>query len=175
MPSSHSASAPLPNAATLEWLTLDTVTAAPLKAGVAWWRLARGDRPYPTRQDLRPRDMTGLMPYMSLLKVIDCGADFEHRIVGDMIVQSFKITVQNRRFSEIANDAPDFTARCFSLFRMVVETGAPLAWHSRTTLGSAHIVITFSEVVLLPLGRNGVDHVLCFGGHRPDTFPRFGA
>lgn len=161
---SPGASALLPPTPTaFEWLTPDSVSATPLKDAVAWWRAARGTRPYPTRQDLHPRQIAGLMPYMSLLKVIGNGADFEHRIVGDVMVQAFAVKIQNRRFSEIAEDAPDFIARCFPLFRMVVETGAPVAWRSITSFDEVTVVVTHGEIVLLPLGHHKVDHVLAFG------------
>lgn len=148
-----------------EWLTPDTVAQAPLKTGVAWWRAARGNRPYPSKQDLHPRQMSSLLPYMSLVKVIDDGADFEHRIVGDVMVQSFTVQLQKRRFSEIAKDAPVFIERCFSFFRMVVETGAPVGWRSSGDYASCRAVISPGEVVLLPLGRSKVDHILGIGAH----------
>jgi hypothetical protein len=160
----QSASALLPpSSTTFEWLTPDTVAAAPLRAGVAWWRSARANRPYPARQDMHPRQMRGLLPYMSLVRVVDDGADFEHRIVGDVMVRAFSVQIQNRRFSEIAGDAPDFIARCYSLFRLAVETAAPVAWRSIAGFDNATIVITHGEVILLPLGRTKVDHVLALG------------
>jgi hypothetical protein len=150
-----------------EWLTPDTVSLGPLKDGVAWWRTARGTRAYPAKQDLHPRQMAALMPYLSLVKVIEDGADFEHRIVGDMIVQSFSVQLQNRRFSDIAKDAPEFIRRCFGHFRIVVETGAPVAWRSAGDYEGNAIIVTHGEVVLLPLGRGKVDHVLGFASHGP--------
>jgi hypothetical protein len=152
------------------WLDLDDITAEPLRAGVAWWRATRGERTYPAREELSPRQMIATLPYMSLLKVIDGGADFEHRIVGDVMVQAFNLPIQNRRFSAIAEDAPAFIASCFELFRKVVDTGVPLAWLSRSDPESRAIMFTQREIVLLPLGRGYVDHILGFGsGALPGT------
>jgi len=149
---------------TFEWLGLDQLREAPLRAAVAYWSAIRGDRLFPSRNDLKPRDMGGLLPYMSLVMVIDGGADFEHRIVGDAVVRAFGVPLQNRRFSEIALQAPKLIEVSFSLFRKVVETRAPLAYLQRTQSDTFQIVCTLAEMVLLPLGRSdeAVDHVVAF-------------
>ena len=159
----------LPSQATaLEWLSLDQVKEAPLRAAVAYWSAIRGDRLFPSRNDLKLRDMGGLLPYMSLVTVIDGGADFEHRIVGDAVVRAFSVPIQNRRFSEIALQAPTLIEVSFWLFRKVVETRAPLAYLQRTQSDTFKLVYTLAEMALLPLGRSdeAVDHVVAFVAHK---------
>jgi hypothetical protein len=158
-------------AATYEWLELEDLHSEPLKAGVAWWRKTRGERPFPTREELVPRQIAELLAYMSLVKVIDGGADFEHRIVGDVMVQAFNVRVQNRRFSEIARDAPAFIAQCFEIFRRVVDLGKPQAWRATEGPNSTAVVFRYSEVVLLPLGRENVEFILGFCCHGASTRP----
>ena len=153
---------------TFEWLGLGQLEGAPLRAAVAYWSAIRGDRLFPSRNDLKPRDMGGLLPHMSLVKVIDGGADFEHRIVGDAVVRAFSVPVQNRRFSEIALQAPRLIEVSFGLFRKVVETRAPLAYLQRTQSDKFQLVCTLAEMVLLPLGCSDevVDHVVAFVVHK---------
>jgi hypothetical protein len=157
----------LPQASTFEWLDLDQLSKAPLRKAVVYWSAIRGDRLFPSRIDLKVRDLSGLLPYMSLVAVIDGGADFEHRIVGDIVVRAFNVPVQNRRFSEIAREAPQLIEVSFWLFRKVVETRAPLAYMRRVERDTFPVVYTVSEMVLLPLGRSdeAVDHIVGFAAH----------
>lgn len=157
----------LPENSVYEFRALDELQATPLRIAAAYWTQVRGDRRFPARDSLRPRDIATLLPYMSLLKVIDGGADFQHRIVGDIVVRAFRVVMQNRRFSEIAQDAPSMVQRCLPLFQKVVETGAPLAWANFTGHDAAHVNYSYSEVLLLPLGRsdNEVDHVVVFASY----------
>jgi len=156
-----------PHPSTYEWLTLDQVSRAPLRAAAAYWSKLRGDRRFPARSDLNPRDMRSFLPYISLLAVIDGGADFEHKIVGDIVVRAFSVPIQNRRFSAIAEDAPELIALSFELFRKVVDTRAPLAYLQRSGNDIYHIAYSEAEMVLLPLGQSddAVDHVAGFAIH----------
>jgi hypothetical protein len=142
---------------------LDELTATQLRQAISYWDQLRAGRRFPARAELNPRQMTKLLPYMSLVKVIDGGADFEHRIVGDIMVQAYRVNIQNRRFSDIANDAPQFVAGCLPFFRRVAEHGEPVAWRTHTGHHTTDIVFTHSEVVLLPLGAEAVDHIVGFG------------
>jgi hypothetical protein len=153
---------------TFEWLGLDQLREAPLRAAVAYWSAIRGNRPFPSRNELKLRDMGGLLPYMSLVTVIDGGADFEHRIVGDAVVRAFNVPIQNRRFSEIALHAPKLIEVSFWLFRKVLETRAPLAYLQRTQSDTFKLVYSLAEMVLLPLGGSDetVDHVVAFIAHK---------
>jgi hypothetical protein len=157
----------LPASTKFTWLTLDMLEAQPTRAGAAYWRsLCRGRR-FPSRNDLKPRELASLLPYISLINVIDGGADFVHRIVGDVIVQAFDVPIQHRRFSEIAEDAPNFIARSLPQFRKVVDTGAPVAWSSLSGHDVTNVVFTYGEMLLLPLGSgNTVDHILGIGWYR---------
>lgn len=162
---------PLTPNATYEWIDLDSLRSEPLREGARWWRKARGSRPFPAREELKPRQISGLLPYMSLLKVIEGGADFEHRIVGDVMVQAFNVPLQHRRFSDIAPEAPEFIERCFGIFRLVVRSGAPLAWRAVENEETAPLVFRQAEVVLLPLGHKTVDHLLGFYAHASNAQP----
>lgn len=137
------------------------------------WTTLRGERRWPARKEMTLRQMAGLLPYMSLVKVLGDGIDFEHRIVGDAIVQAFNVPIQNRRFSEIAKEAPMLIESSFALFRQVAATGVPIAWRQRVGHNGMHIVFTDAEMVLLPFGDGGdaVDHIAAFGVYSSQTFP----
>jgi hypothetical protein len=163
----------MPHTSIFDWVELDQLRSAPLRVGVAYWQAIRGNRLFPAREDLKARDIAGILPNMSLVRVIDGGVDFEHRIVGDAMVRAFSVPIQNRRFSEIEWDAPKLIEVSLWLFRKVVETRAPMAWRQRTGQEATHIVFTDSEVVLLPLGqsKDTVDHIVSFGVYESKATP----
>lgn len=163
----------IPHSSIIEWVPLDHLRGEPLRVAAAYWTMIRGERCFPARDDLRARAMSGILPYMSLVRVIDGGADFEHRIVGDVMVRAFTVPIQNRRFSDIATEAPELIELSFRLFRKAVEQRAPVAWRQRTGREATHTIFTDSEILLLPLGKTDevVDHILGFGTHEAKVVP----
>ena len=147
------------------WLAPSELSQKETRAAYNYWNKLRGERLWPAREDLKLRDMASLVPHMSLLKVLDGGADFEHRIVGDMMVRAFSVVIQNRRFSEIAVDAPTLIEGSLTLFRKVLSERTAIAWQQRVLRDSIHIVTTYTEMVLLPFGKSvdAIDHIAAFG------------
>ncbi len=159
---------PRPSRATaFEWVPLAELKTPQVRDGAAYWNHLRGDRPFPSRAEVTARDLAPLLPYVSVVKIIDNGTDYEHRIIGDVMVRAFSMPLQNRRLSDIAKEAPDFAAYCWTPFRRVFESGQPVAWRSHTGNDNTWVVISDAEVVLLPLGNTAdqVDRMLGFGTH----------
>jgi hypothetical protein len=158
---------------TFEWPELGELETAPLKMAVEYWQSIRGPRRFPSRRELKPREIAALLPYMALLKVIDGGTDFEHRIVGDAQVRALRVQVQNRRFSEIAAEAPKLVSVSKPLFLKVVQTRAPVCWRARTGYDAVDVVFKEVEGVLLPLGETeeAVDHVAAFNTYKMGVSP----
>ena len=156
---------PLPPNTIIDWIALDEVESEFLRSGAAYWNRLRGERPWPSRDELNIRKMTHFASYMSLVQVIENGADFRHRIVGDAMVCAFSVPIQNRRFSEIAVDAPKLIRNSFLIFRKVLEMRAPVAVRQNIGHDVQEAVYMRGERVLLPLGRTNdlIDHILAFG------------
>ncbi len=155
----------LPERTNFEVCALDTLASTPAQRGVTLWRLLRVNRKFPSRADLRPRDIVDIMPHMSVAAVIDGGADFENRYVGDAVVRAHDVPIAHRRFSDVAKDMPVLMQGLLPLYRRVVETREPLAYRGRTGHDMDHVVYTDFEGVLLPLGETDdqVDHVVYVG------------
>lgn len=155
----------MPEKTDFEWLSLDQVESAPARRGIAIWHSLRGKRRFPSRKDLKPREIASIMQHMSLIKVINGGEDFENRFVGDAVVRAHEVPIEHRRFSDIAADTPVLIERLLPLFRKVVDTGEPLAYRGRTGHDLARVVYSDFEGALLPLGENdaAVDHVIFVG------------
>jgi hypothetical protein len=158
---------PLPQHPVFKWIALDQIQHEVLRSAAAYWTSLRGSRPWPAREELNFRDMASFLPHMSLVRVIDDGADFEHRFVGDSMVQAFHVPVQFRRFSEIAADAPKMVEAAFTAFRKVLETRSPIAWQQHIGHAVNYMVYIDGEIVLFPLGRTdlSIDHILAVGMH----------
>ncbi len=111
----------IPDCTSFEFVALDAIKATQLRLGLEYWQTVRGFRRFPSRDDIKPRDISGVLQHMSLLKVK--GDDFIYRIVGDAIVRAFDLPIQNRRVSDVAFDEPGFDVIVLPLLRKVVETG----------------------------------------------------
>lgn len=156
---------PLPSNTIIDWIALEAIQFEALRSAAAYWNRLRGERPWPSRDELSIREMSRFAHYMSLVQVIDDGADFLHRIVGHAMVCAFSVPIQNRRFSEIAVDAPELIHNSFLIFRKVLETRAPVAVCHQAGHDIRQMAYMSGERVLLPLGRtsNHIDHIVAFG------------
>ena len=162
-----------PEKTEFERLSLDQVDGMHALRGIAVWHIQRGSRRFPSRRDLDFRDIASILPYMSLVMVINGGEDFENRFVGDVVVRAHDVPIRHRRFSEVAADMPRLMDGIAPMFREVVDTGEPLAYRGRTGHDMTHVVYTGFEGVLLPLGETdeAVDHVVYVGACTVDALP----
>lgn len=155
----------LPESTDFETFALDAIDCAPARRGLEIWNQLRGSRRFPARADLTPRRIAEIMPYMSMATVIDGGADFENRFVGDAVVRAHNVSIVHRRFSDVARDMPVLMGGLMPLFRQVVAEGKPLAYRGRTGHDMTLVVYTDFEGLLLPLGERDdiVDHIVYVG------------
>jgi len=153
----------LPERTDFECIPVGLVENAPARQALAIWNDLRGARRFPSRDELKLRDIAAIIQQMSLIAVIDGGRDFENRFVGDAVVRAHEVPIAHRRFSEIAKDMPVLMERLWSQCRRVVDTGEPLAYRGRTGHDMTRVVYTDFEGVLLPFGPDAVDHVMYAG------------
>ena len=151
-----------PDHTAVHTVALDELDSPVLKLAADYWRSLRGGRRFPAREDLRPRDMTGFLRDMALVKVIDGGADYEFRIVGDAQAQAYSIPLQGRRISEISVTAPWFTQIATITYDYVRRSGEPLALRGGIGREFPEAKFVYNENVFLPLGasNDAVDHLL---------------
>lgn len=164
----------LPERTDFALLPLEEVENPPARYGIALWRTLRGERRFPARGDLNLREIAPIMRHMSLVAVIEGGADFENGFVGDAVVLAHDVPIAHRRFSDVAVDMPALMQGVTPLFRKVVDTGLPLAYRGRTGHDMAHVIYTDFEGVLLPLGESdaAVDHVIYVGTNTMAASPQ---
>jgi hypothetical protein len=165
--------APFPRYSTVEYPALDELKTPPVRFAVNYWRDLRGTRPFPARADLQFRALASMLRYMSLVRVLDGGADFEHRFVGDAQVSAFSVKLQNRCFSDIEKEAPQLIAISRPSFQRVVESRSPLGLKGHTGRDAAAVVFTEVEEVFLPFGDSdeAVDHIAVFSSYSSRLAP----
>lgn len=143
----------------------DSIENGVLRSGYQYWLSKRGARRFPSRDVIRPREFAGSLRYVSLIKVED--DDFVYRIVGDVIVMSYGVPLQNRKLSDLVYDEPGFGTFVIPQLRKVVEQRAPIALRGRVGRDVVRVNFTDCENLLLPLGPddNTVDHILTFSSY----------
>jgi hypothetical protein len=165
----------VPDASSFEVIPLEQLKDPLVRLGVDYWRMRRGGRRHPAREDLQPRDIKSILRNVALVKVLDGGADYECRIVGDAQVNAFSLRMQNRRLSEISADAPVFGGIVQSIFAHIMQQSAPSAIRGRIGRDIPEANFTDVESALLPLGAtdNIVDHIAVVSSYVMRTFSTY--
>ena len=157
--------APL-DTALFEELGLEDIEAEPVRTGYRYWRDLRGERPYPTREEVRPHAIKGLLRNFVLIKVVDGARDFHMAIVGDEVQRAYDVPLNNRLLSDIIREAPTVMPGWMERYRKVALGGKPLIYRVSVQQEGSEANFLHREAVVLPLGANGiVSHVFTFGHH----------
>jgi hypothetical protein len=154
-------------------IALDAVESPILLQGVAYWRKLKGERSYPSRQEMLPRELAPLLRHVALIRLIDDGADYEYRIVGDAHVQSHGFSMQGQRVSEVDKFSPGYGPVLKSLYDHAVRRRDLYAFRGWMERGEQHRQYIYSESVFMPLGpdEDTIDHVLNLSVYTPrDSF-----
>lgn len=156
-----------PDKTRYELIALEALESPVIRHGIAYWRTLCGERRFAKREDLDPRKITDGLSNMILVRVIDSGADFAFRIVGDEVRRAYPVPLNNRRMSEIAADLPVLAEKLSLAYRRVIATGLPLAVRTTVGLDNPEVKFSFAEAVHLPLGATdaAVDHLLTLASH----------
>jgi hypothetical protein len=144
-------------------IAVEELGSAHLHDALALWRRKRGPNRYPRREDIAPSDMKSFLRYVTLLRALDGGCDFEFRIAGDgMIVAYGGNNPIGKRLSEFSRE---FVDASMAALRSVLRHREPLA--VKGTMEKSEVESLLQETLFLPLGvdETAVDHVLvvsCF-------------
>jgi hypothetical protein len=141
-------------------IPLDEVESSVVRNGIAYWRQLCDGRPFPTRAEVLPREIRGLLRNICLIKVVDAGADYEYRVIGDAHVIAYGFSMQGKRLSEYDPRAIEHGPVLKRLYDRVVRKREPYAlrgWIERSELQKTYI---YSESLFAPLGDGDeVDHI----------------
>jgi len=160
---------PAPEQSTTSIIAPGEIENAVGRTAYAYWRMLKGERSMPARAKLSPRDMKGILRNVVLLRVIDGGADYEYRIVGELFVWAYGVQFRDKRLTQIEAAAPAHGARMRQLYEHIRTNAAPFAfrgWVGRDIPDSRFV---YYESILLPFADDGaaVDHILAASVYVP--------
>jgi len=149
-------------AARMEFVAPETFENPVLRDALAHWQALRGERRYPCKEQVSPRCWLASLKDLVLVKVIDGGADFEYRIVGDRLSQAYSLTRHNRHLSEIAKSSPKLASGFEKIYRTCMVSRAPVGIRASNGRAVAAVRFHTGEGIAFPLGPDDetVDHIL---------------
>ncbi|HEY4941129.1 MAG TPA: hypothetical protein VII56_06850 [Rhizomicrobium sp.] len=153
-------------------LSLDEAINPYVKLGAAYWRSVCGRRRFPARADLTLRGMAAILPFAVILSVVDRGADFEYRYVGEAQRQAFKTSFKGLRVSQIEAAVPQLGSLLRNAYEHARALGTPFIIRGRVDHEPADSKLLYHESAFLPLGVSDaeVDHLLIVGVQIPEPF-----
>jgi len=143
-----------------------------VKSAIAYWHSIKEERRFPARSDLTLRGMATVLPYTLIVAVIDNGADYEYRYVGDAERQAFKRDFKGARLSSIETQMPAFGRILRHTYNKVRTEGLPFV--IRGLVDHPHeSLLPYHETAFLPLGvsDDAVDFILIVGVSVPAPKP----
>ena len=132
-----------------------------LLKGLALWNKLRGERAYPSRQQMSPRALGILLRQVILIKVLDGAKEFQIRIIGDGVLAVQSDPFQGLTTAEIDAMVPGYGDGLHQMYSHACEVKVPLAFRGRLKREGDGRVF-HREHLLLPLGETdaAVDHLM---------------
>lgn len=157
-------------------LSMAEVSADPVMCeGYNYWRSLRRGRKFPARADITPRGLNKMLRHTALIAVLDQGADYEYRIVGDACVLAHGYSPQGQRWSALDTHDSLYARQCKKIYDTVVHSGQPAAaggfiarkfFEPQSSADLLHCLL-----LCLPLGEASaqVDYLITFALYRFDS------
>jgi hypothetical protein len=125
-----------------------------------YWASLRGEAPVPARGRLDPRDMTRLLPTVSLTEVLPGEAiDYRIRLAGTALYSVYGREITGRRIGEVYNSAAADYWRD-ELGRIVRERKPAVGVHNMAWRGASHLSLVW---IRLPLSTKGAEVDMILG------------
>ncbi|HEY5338087.1 MAG TPA: PAS domain-containing protein [Rhizomicrobium sp.] len=145
-------------------ITLADIENVTVRKGIDLWQQMRGSNVMPSRAQMSPRQLSGILRNTVLVRALLNGEEFEMRIVGDAVVQAQGTSLQGMTMAEIDLVLPGHGSQLRKGYGWTYRKAAPGAyrgWYVREADGRS----MYHESVVLPLGDDGrtVDHILVVG------------
>jgi len=161
MPLSATTDPRLPAESRGDIVAIERLDAELVRTGISYWRSLKRDQRFPGRASLVSCLSPQMRTNMLLVVVLDGGADYQYREVGEELTKAFDEDFTGRRLSDIIQTAPRFGLGLRMLYEMVRASGDPLGyrgWVGNDMRGAAFV---YHENAVLPLGEDDVvDHIL---------------
>jgi len=146
-------------------VALGEITSPIVRAGYEYWLLKKGDKAYPSRDEIKPAEIKKLLPNVILVHVLDGGRDYQFRVVGEAISSAHGFNALNWHLDQLDAQVNGYTAMMRNLFAHLLKTGWP--FFAKGSLVHIDRGYQSYESVYLPLGpKSGpIDHLLNFSDY----------
>ena len=125
-----------------------------------YWASLRGEAPVPARGRLDPRDMTRLLPTVSLTEVLKGEAiDYRIRLAGTALYGVYGREITGQRLGEVYNTAAADYWRD-ELGRIVRDRRPGVGVHNMAWRGASHLSLVW---IRLPLSTKGAEVDMILG------------
>lgn len=142
-------------------VTLDELESRETRAIAHLWQKWRGEETMPPRAALLPQQLGRFAPYISLARVVDGGADYEFRVIGDEHTRAYGISFRGGKVGDIISLSPRFGKQLKATYDMVRASARPFAYRGLIGADFPDCRFVWFETAYLPFGTNGtVDHIL---------------
>jgi hypothetical protein len=149
----------IPDNSSGEIVEFERLEAAVPHQAVVRWKSLTGARRFPHAPDA----VLAVVPHNGIVvRVIEDGADYEYRSVGDALVAGFQEDFSGRLLSDIIVTTPRFGIGLRMLYEMVRHSGEPLYYRGWVGADMPGAKFVYYESAVLPFGRDeaAVDHIL---------------
>ena len=146
-------------------VALEEIESSALRQISDHWLGLRGGRRFPSRDDLAPKNFKTLLRHITLLKVVDGGADYEFRILGDVQVQAYGENFTGMRLSEVGAKHPKLAEALKLVYDGVRMGHGAIGYRGWIGRDMPDTKYSYHECAFFPLGATGdaVDHILVAG------------
>ena len=132
-----------------------------LSACYDYWLTLKENAPMPPRDGFKPRDLVEYLPLISLIDVIEGGADFRYRLVGTCIDEVIGHHYTGLLLSEIANKKSRATRR--ETYQRCVEEKRTV--YTAGSLSNYNKDYRFYQTLLMPFSDDGKSVNILFAAH----------
>ncbi|MCB9946638.1 MAG: PAS domain-containing protein [Rhodospirillaceae bacterium] len=156
---------------TFRLLPMEAMTGQRHRLAMEVWADRRGDRMAPARRDLEPWDLKSILPYVTLLDVIEDPLDFRCRLVGTKVREIHGIELTGK--SVRALGPPSYADRVWEHLTRLIERKEPQLCLVEYT--NRDILLRSFTVLRLPLSNDGRTVNMILAVHEPHEPVRTGA
>jgi hypothetical protein len=148
----------------------DEITHPTLVAIYRYWDNKRRGRAMPQRADIDPTEIVRLLPYIFMVDVERDPLRFRYRLIGTAICE-FLGRDFTGRMVDATNYRPEQAAELQKINGTVVETARPVGCKGTLFYVPGREWL-LTEAILLPLGKDGINVDIIFGGQVASRQPK---
>jgi hypothetical protein len=128
-------------------------TDARIEATYRYWQSKAAGRAMPSRADIDPVEIPGLLPHIMLVDVLEDGG-YRYRLIGTEIERAHGVKATGRRADEMIRD-PDYRKHVLGLYAECLRERRPVFSEGLFLSPTALMPERYRKVLFLPLSQDG--------------------